>query len=78
MTIESSIETIRKIWINEGYLLLRPWPQDAECFELCTEGGEESEKWFGRVSIAFGTPEGLRCLAKALNMAADEMEDRNA
>lgn len=78
MAIESGIETIRKVWINDGYLLIRPWPEDTECFELCTEPGEQSEKWFGKTSIAFGTPEGLRCLAKALNMAANEMEERNA
>ena len=78
MAIESEIETIRKVWINEGYLLVRPWPDDTECTELCTEPGKHSEAWFGRVSVTFGTPEGLRCLAKALNLAANEMEERNA
>lgn len=70
----SSIDVIRKVWINDGYVLVRPWPSDVDCIELCTEPGKHSEEWFGRMSITFGTPDGLRTLAKALNLAADEME----
>jgi hypothetical protein len=74
MRIESEIETIRKVWINDGYLLVRPWPDDISCVELCTEPGEQSQGWWGTVSITFGTPEGVKCLAKALMLAADEMQ----
>lgn len=74
MRIESEIETIRKVWINEGYVVVRPWPDDPGCVELCTEPGKQSEDWFGKLSITFGTSEGARCLAKALILAADEME----
>ena len=70
-----SIETYRKVWIHEGYLILRPWPEDTSCTELCTEPGPQSEKWFGKVSVAFGTPESLRTLAKALELAATDMEN---
>ena len=78
MSIESEIETIRKVWINDGYVLVRPWPDDADCVELCTEPGKQSEEWFGSLSITFGTPEGARCLAKALMLAADEMEGKSS
>ena len=74
MKIESEIETIRRVWINDGYVVVRPWPDDTGCVELCTEPGEQSQDWFGKLSITFGTPEGARCLAKALMLAADEME----
>lgn len=76
MGIESQIETIRKVWINDGYLLVRPWPDDIECVELCTEPGVQSQDWFGSLSVTFGTPEGLRCLARALLLAADDMDSR--
>ena len=69
-----NVEVVYKVWINDGYLLIRPWPDDIECMELCTEPGDQSEKWFGRVSIAFVKPEDLRALAFALNRAADGME----
>lgn len=75
--MEASMETIRKIWLNEGYVLIRPWPDDTGCIELCTEPGKESEECFGRISLTFGTPEALRLLAKAFTLAADEMESVN-
>ena len=71
---EVSIETIRKVWIEDVYLLVRPWPEDPDCIEICTEAGTDSEGYFGKVSIPFGTPEGLRCLASALELAALDME----
>jgi len=71
---EVSVETIRKVWIEDVYLLVRPWPEDPDCIEICTEAGTDSEKYFGKVSIPFGTPEGLRCLAGALELAALDME----
>jgi len=69
-----NVEVTYKVWINEGYLLIRPWPDDTDCMELCTEPSDQSEKWFGKVSIAFGTSEELRALAFALTRAADGME----
>lgn len=71
---EVSVETIRKVWIGKGYLLVRPWPEDPGCIEICTEFGSNSEGYFGNVSITFGTPEGLRCLAGVLELAALDME----
>jgi hypothetical protein len=71
---EVSIETIRKVWIGDAYLLIRPWPENFACIEICTEPGNDSEGYFGKVSIAFSTPEGLRCLAAALELAALDME----
>jgi hypothetical protein len=71
---EVSIETIRKVWIGDAYLLVRPWPEEPSCIEICTEYGADSERYFGKVSITFGTPEGLRCLASALELAAQDME----
>lgn len=76
LAIECSIDTIRKVWINDHYVLVRPWPEDEACVELCTEPGPDSAGFFGKASIAFGTPEGLKTLAKALILAADEMEQR--
>lgn len=69
-----SIETIRKVWIGQGYLLVRPWPEEPSCIEICTEFGSNSEGYFGSVSISFGTPEELRCVAAALELAALDME----
>lgn len=74
--MRSNIETIRKIWIGEGFLLLRPWEQDDNCIELCTAEDENSEGFFKRVSILFGDRQSLRDLAKALLLAADEMEEQ--
>jgi hypothetical protein len=72
---EVSVETIRKVWIGKGYLLVRPWPEDpGDCIEICTEFGADSEGYFGNVSICFRTPEGLRSLAGALELAAQDME----
>ena len=75
MNIEANIETYRKIWIGEGYFVVRPWPDDPCCVEVCTEPGKQSEGWFGTFSITFGTPEGLRTFAKALELAAADMEN---
>lgn len=71
---EVFVVTIRKVWIGKGYLLVRPWPEDPGCIEICTELGNDSEGYFGNVSICFRTPEGLRCLAGALELAALDME----
>jgi hypothetical protein len=71
---EVLIETVRKVWIEEGYLLVRPWPEDPSCIEICTEPGTDSEEYFGKVSITFVTPEGLRYFAGALELAALDME----
>lgn len=70
------IETTRKIWIGEGFLLLRPWQEGDDCIELCTVEGEDSEQFFGKVSILFGDRQSLRDLAKALLLTADEMEEQ--
>ena len=69
-----NVEVTYKVWINEGYLLIRQWPDDTDCMELCTEPGAQSELWFGKISVSFGTPEELRALAFALTRAADGME----
>jgi hypothetical protein len=71
---EASIETTRKVWIGEGYFIIRPWPDDHGCIELCTEPGDNSGAWFGTFSITIGTPEAARCIAKALELAAADME----
>lgn len=70
----SKIQVTRKIWISGGYVIIRPWPESNDCFEFCTEPGDESEKFFGKLSISFGDPEDMRALAEALNDAADEMQ----
>jgi hypothetical protein len=70
-----SIETTRKAWVDGYYLLLRPYPENKDCIELCTEPNENSDQYFGEVSIAFCTPESLRTLAKALELAARDMEE---
>jgi len=71
---ESLLETSYKVWINEGYVVVRPLPDDPSLVELGTEPGGDSEGWFGKFAVTFGTPLGLRTLAKALNLAADDME----
>jgi hypothetical protein len=71
------IETYRRVWLGDGYLLIRPYPDAPDCMELCSEPGKDSEEWFGRLSIAFSTPAALRTLAAALNAAAAEMEAPN-
>jgi hypothetical protein len=58
LAIESSIETIRRVWIDDHYVLVRPWSEDENYVELCTEPGPSSQDFFGRMSITFGTPEG--------------------
>jgi hypothetical protein len=72
------IEIYRKVWLHDGYLLIRPYPDAPDRMELCSEPGKDSEEWFGRISITFCTPEALRTLAAALNAAAAEMEPPNA
>lgn len=74
--MSSNIETIRKIWIGEGFLLLRPSQEGDDCIQLCTVESEDSEKFFGKVSILFGDRQSLRDLAKALLLTADEMEEQ--
>ena len=69
-----NVEVTYKVWIDDGYLIIRPLPDDAECFQLCTEPGPDSEGYFGKVDIAFVRPESLRALAFALTRAADGME----
>ena len=71
---EASIETIRKVWIDRGYFIIRPSPDAPDCIELCTEPGSDSEEWFGKFSITLSTPEAARCLAKALELTAADME----
>ena len=75
---EPMIEIYRKVWLDEGYLLIHPCPDAPDYILLCTEPGVLSEAYFGKMSIAFSTPAALRTLASALNAAADEMEAPNA
>jgi hypothetical protein len=75
---EQMIEIYRKVWLGEGYILLRPYHDIPNCVELCTEPGVLSEGYFGKLCIAFSTPAALRTLASALNAAAAEMETPNA
>ena len=72
---QRNIDLIFKVFIFEdNYLLIRPWSENSCFYELCTDPGDNSEGWFGRVSIPFTEPEKMRTLAKALNLAADFME----
>jgi hypothetical protein len=76
--MNSNIETIRKVWLEgDGYLLIRPWPDNPDCMELCTEPGKDSQEWFGKISIAFASAEQLKTLAEALLLAANEMETKD-
>ena len=74
---EPMIEIYRKVWLHDGYLLIRPYPDAPGCIELCSEPGKDSEGYFGKLCIAFSTPAALRTLAMALNAAAAEMETPN-
>jgi hypothetical protein len=76
--MNSNIETILKVWIDKRYLLIRPNPEGIKGMELCTEPGEQSEDWFGEVSILFPTPKDLKTLAEALLLAANEMETKES
>jgi hypothetical protein len=71
------IEIYRKVWLGDGYLLIRPYPDTPGCIELCSEPSKDSAGYFGKMCIAFSTPAALRTLAAALNAAAAEMEPPN-
>jgi hypothetical protein len=76
--MNSNIETIRKVWLErDGYLLIRPLPDNPDCMELCTEPGKDSQEWFGRISITFASVEQIKTLAEALLLAANEMETKD-
>ena len=72
--MNSNIETIRKVWLGDGYLLIRPLPENPDCMELCTEPGIDSEEWFGKISITFATTEWINTLAVALLLAVKDMK----
>ncbi len=72
--MNSNIETIRK---GDRYLVIRPCPDNPDRMELCTEPGEDSEEWFGKISITFASVEQIKTLAKALLLAANEMETKD-
>jgi hypothetical protein len=77
--MNSNIETTYKVWLEgDGYLLIRPWPDNLDYMELCTEPGDNSEGWFGKISIAFASAEQLKTLAEALLLAANEMETKES
>lgn len=73
----NQIETIQKIYLhgNQGYLFLRPHPDDPSFFELCTEPGEKSQGFFGNLSLVIANADDARALAIALNRAADIMDN---
>lgn len=76
--MNSNIETTYKVWLGDGYLLIRPWPDNPDYMELCTEPGENSEGWLGKISIPFTSAEQLKTLAEALLLAANEMETKES
>lgn len=76
MGAKSQIETIRKVWIEDGYLLVRSWPDGTQWAELYTEPDPWSQERLGAFSVNFSTPDQLRCLARALLLAADDMDSR--
>ena len=71
-----SLETIRRIFSDEGFFEIGPWPDSPDdTLVLRTVPGEHSEKWFGEISLIL-SPEAARVTARALIAAADEIEQK--
>lgn len=69
------VETVRRVYVeDEGrFLTVGPWCEVPGFLCLYTEG-DKNHDWFGRQEISM-TPAFARALARALNNAADDMEN---
>lgn len=69
-----SVDTIRRVYIDEGFLEIAPWPDSPEdTLVLRTVLGESSEGWFGPIQIIL-SKSAAEVLGETLVKASAELE----
>jgi hypothetical protein len=61
-------KTEYRVWIDEGegYIVVKPWDDDNDVYEICTEDTEQSQGYFGKISVLLNNADAAKALVEVL------------